>query len=76
MSDDPNLMEFIEEIEPLEEEKRKLSEQIKEIYARAKGSGLNTKAMKRVVRDRQRERDDVKEENSDYDLYAEKVGLL
>ena len=40
---------YIERIERLEEEKRAISDDIKEVYAEAKGNGLEPKILKKVV---------------------------
>ena len=41
---------FIERIERLEEEKKALANDIKEVYAEAKGTGFDTKIMRQVIR--------------------------
>jgi uncharacterized protein (UPF0335 family) len=44
------LKSFIERIERLEDEKRALSEDIKEVYAEAKGSGFEPKIMRQIIK--------------------------
>ena len=44
------LRSFIERIERLEEEKATLSEDIKEVYSEAKGTGLDVKIMRQIIR--------------------------
>ncbi len=45
-----HLRSFIERIERLEEEKKALAEDIKEVYAEAKGTGFDVKIMRQLVR--------------------------
>ncbi|MFZ3238081.1 MAG: DUF2312 domain-containing protein, partial [Stellaceae bacterium] len=56
------LKSFIERIERLEEEKRTLAEDIKEVYAEAKGTGFDTKIMRQLIRIRKRDQDELDEE--------------
>ena len=44
------LKSFVERIERLEEERRALSNDIKEVYAEAKGTGFDTKVMRQIIR--------------------------
>ena len=44
------LKSFIERIERLEDEKRALGEDIKEVYAEAKGSGFEPKIMRQIIK--------------------------
>lgn len=43
------LRSFIERIERLEEEKKAIAEDIKEVYAQAKGSGFDVKIMRKII---------------------------
>ena len=43
------LRAFVERIERLEEEKKTINDDIKDIFAEAKGNGFDTKIMKRVI---------------------------
>jgi uncharacterized protein (UPF0335 family) len=70
------LKSFIERIERLEEEKRALAEDIKEVYAEARGSGFEPKIMRQIVRLRRRDQDDVTEEESLIELYKRAIGML
>jgi uncharacterized protein (UPF0335 family) len=54
------LKSFIERIERLEEEKRALAEDIKEVNAEAKGTGFDTKIMRQLIRIRKRDQDSMK----------------
>jgi hypothetical protein len=44
------LRQFIERIETLEEEKKGIADDIKDVYSEAKGTGFDTKIMKQIVR--------------------------
>jgi len=70
------LRSFIERIERLEEEKRALSGDIKEIYAEAKGTGFEPKIMHQIVKIRKMDKDEVVEEESLLDLYKRALGMM
>ncbi len=70
------LKSFIERIERLEEEKRALSEDIKEVYAEAKGTGFDPKIMRQVIRIRRMDKDDLDEQESLLDIYKRALGML
>lgn len=69
------LISFLERIEKLEEEKRNISEDIKEVYAEAKGNGFDPKIIRQVVRIRQMDRAERQETEAILDLYLEAIGL-
>ncbi|HEY2540954.1 MAG TPA: DUF2312 domain-containing protein [Stellaceae bacterium] len=70
------LKSFIERIERLEEEKRVLAEDIKEVYAEAKGTGFDTRIMRQIIRLRKRDKDELDEEESLLDVYKRALGML
>lgn len=70
------LKSFIERIERLEEEKRALAEDIKEVYAEAKGIGFDTKIMRQLIRIRKRDQDELDEEETLLDVYKRALGML
>ncbi len=70
------LNSFIERIERLEEEKRALAEDIKEVYAEAKGTGFDTKIMRQLIRIRKRDQDELDEEETLHDVYKRALGML
>ena len=70
------LRSFIERIERLEEERRALSGDIKEVYAEAKGSGFDTKIMRQIVRLRRLDKDDLDEQETLLDIYKRALGML
>ena len=69
------LTQFIERIERLEEEKRALLADIKDVYAEAKGTGFEPKIMRQVVRLRAMDRDLLSEQDALLDTYREALGL-
>ena len=67
---------FIERIERLEEEKRALSADIKDVYAEAKGSGFDSAIMRQIIRIRRMDQDDVDEQETLLDIYKRALGML
>lgn len=76
--DDPvqgdQLKSIVERIERLEEEKKTISDDIKEVYAEAKGNGYDVKVLRKVVALRKRDLEERKEEEAILDLYLQAVG--
>jgi uncharacterized protein (UPF0335 family) len=70
------LKSFIERIERLEEEKRGLSGDIKEVYAEAKGTGFEPKIMRQIIKLRQMDKEEVDEVESLLDLYKRALGMM
>src|SRR5205823_10838359 len=70
------LRSFIERIERLEEERRALSGDIKEVYAEAKGNGFDTKIMRQLIRIRRMDKDDLDEQETLLDVYKRALGML
>lgn len=68
------LKSFVERIERLEDEKRNIAEDIKEIYAEAKGAGFDTKIMRMVVRRRRMDEDDRENQDALLELYERVFG--
>jgi uncharacterized protein (UPF0335 family) len=69
------LKTFIERIERLEEEKRTIAEDIKEVYAEAKGTGFDTKVMRAIITIRKMDKDDLDEQETLLDLYKRALGM-
>lgn len=70
-----HLKAFVERIEKLEEEKRALADDIKEVYAECKGNGYDAKIVRKVVSMRAKDREKLKEEQVLLDLYATALGM-
>lgn len=69
------LRSFVERIERLEEQRRSLSEDIKEVYSEAKGSGFDTKIMRQIIKIRRMDKDDRDEAETLLDLYLSALGM-
>jgi len=69
------LTQLIERIERLEEEKRALVADIKDVYAEAKANGFEPKIMRQVVRLRSMDPDLLNEQDALLDTYRDALGL-
>ncbi len=69
------LEKFIKQIEALEEEKAEISTAIKEAFAEAKGEGLDTKALKELLKLRKMEQGDLQEQRSTLQQYMQAMGM-
>ncbi|WP_075655036.1 DUF2312 domain-containing protein [Pseudochrobactrum sp. B5] len=69
------LRAFIERIERLEEEKKTVGADIKEVFAELKGSGFDTKAVRTIIRLRKKEDLERQEEEAMVQLYADALGM-
>ncbi len=67
---------FIERIERLEEEKSGIADDIKDVYAEAKGVGFDTKIIRKVVNRRKIEKEKLREEDELLDLYEFSISSL
>jgi uncharacterized protein (UPF0335 family) len=70
-----HLRAFIERIERLEEEKKALSDDIKDVYGEAKANGFDVKIMRKIVSLRKQDRDKRVEEETILDLYLAALGM-
>ena len=70
------LNQFMARIEKLEEDKKNLLEDIKELYAEAKAQGFDTKILKQVVRIRKIDRAKLDEQEELLDLYKHALGMI
>ena len=69
------LRSFIERVERLEEEKQTIQDDIKEVFAEAKGTGFDVKAMRTIIRLRKKEPAERQEEEAILDLYMAALGM-
>ena len=69
------LKSFIERIERLEEEKAALTEDIREVYSEAKGSGFDVKIMRQIIRLRKMDTSDRQEQEAILDTYMSVLGM-
>ena len=69
------LRAFVERIERMEEEKKAIADDIKEIYAEAKGNGFDTKVLRQVIRIRKQDRNERLEQEAILELYMSALGM-
>ena len=69
------LRSLIERIEKLEEEKKAIAGDIKEVYAEAKANGFDTKVMRKVISLRKKDSAERAEEEAMLDLYLHALGM-
>jgi uncharacterized protein (UPF0335 family) len=69
------LRAFIERIERMEEEKKAISDDIKEIYAEAKGNGFDIKVLRQIVRIRKQDHAERMEQEALLELYMAALGM-
>ena len=67
---------FIERIERLEEEKKGIADDVKDVYAEAKANGYDTKTMRAIVRLRRMENHARQEADALLETYRNALGLL
>ncbi len=70
------LRALIERIERLEEEKKAISEDIKEVYGEAKGGGFDVKTIRQIVRIRKLDANDRMEQEAILDTYMHALGMV
>ncbi|QKD01307.1 DUF2312 domain-containing protein [Mesorhizobium loti] len=70
------LRALIERIERLEEEKKTIADDIKEVFAEAKGTGFDTKAIRTIIRLRKKDQAERQEEDAILDLYMAALGMV
>ncbi len=70
------LRAFIERIERLEEEKKTVADDIKDVYGEAKGMGYDTKVMKKVIALRKKDDQERMEEDLVLDTYLMALGMI
>jgi uncharacterized protein (UPF0335 family) len=67
---------LIERAERLEEEKCGLNDDIKDVFAEAKGRGYDPKAMKRIMAIRKKKKEEFQEEESILETYMQALGMV
>jgi uncharacterized protein (UPF0335 family) len=70
------LKAVIERVERLEEEKKAIADDIKDVYAEAKAHGFDVKALRTIVRLRKQDSDERKEEEAILETYMHALGML
>ncbi|WP_035873273.1 DUF2312 domain-containing protein [Cucumibacter marinus] len=70
------LRSIVERVERLEEEKKAIADDIRDIYAEAKANGFDTKVLRQVVRLRKQETSERQEQEAILDLYKHALGMI
>jgi uncharacterized protein (UPF0335 family) len=70
------LKSIVERIEKLEEEKKAIGDDIKDVYAEAKANGFDTKILRQVIRLRKQDAAEREEAETLLDLYLNALGML
>ncbi|HEX7791068.1 MAG: DUF2312 domain-containing protein [Pseudomonadota bacterium] len=70
------LKAIIERIEKLEEEKKTISDDIKDVYGEAKGNGFDVKALRTIIRMRKQDADERQEQETILETYMQALGML
>jgi uncharacterized protein (UPF0335 family) len=68
------LKSIVQRIERLEEEKKTIADDIKEVYSEAKANGYDVKVLRKVISIRKRDLRERREEEAILDLYLQAVG--
>ena len=66
---------LVERIERLEEEKKGMADDIKDVFAEAKSRGFDTKAIKKIVQIRKKRKEDFEEEEMILETYMAALGM-
>lgn len=70
------LRAIIDRIERMEEEKKTISDDIRDVYTEAKGNGFDTKALRTIVRIRKQDAHERQEQQDILDTYMQALGML
>ena len=70
------LKAFVERIERLEEEKKATADDIRDVYAEAKGNGFDPKILRMVVRLRKQDADERREQEAVLETYMHALGMI
>lgn len=70
------LKAFVERIERLEEDKKSIAGDIKDVYAEAKSNGYDVKALRHIVALRKLDVDERREQQAIVDTYLAALGML
>ena len=71
-----HLKAFVERIERLEEEKKALADDIRDVYGEAKSSGFDVKALRTIIKMRKEDTDERKEHEAILETYMHALGML
>ena len=71
-----HLKAFVERVERLEEEKKAIADDIRDVYGEAKANGFDTKALRSIVRLRKLDADERREEATILETYMHALGMV
>jgi uncharacterized protein (UPF0335 family) len=71
-----HLRAFVERVERLEEEKKAIADDIRDVYAEAKANGFDVKALRSVVRLRKQDINERREQEAVLETYLHALGML
>ena len=71
-----HLKAFVERIDRLEEEKKAIADDIRDVYAEAKGTGFDVKALRTIVRMRKQDVNERREQEAILETYMHALGML
>jgi uncharacterized protein (UPF0335 family) len=71
-----HLKAFVERIERLEEEKKAIADDIRDVYGEAKANGFDVKALRTIVRLRKQDVDERREQETILETYMHALGML
>lgn len=70
------LQSIVERVERLEEDKKAIADDIKDVYVEAKGNGFDTKALRTIVRMRRQDANERREHEAIMDSYMQALGMI
>jgi uncharacterized protein (UPF0335 family) len=70
-----HLKSFIERIERLEEEKKALADDIRDVFSEAKGTGFDVKVMRQIIKIRKMDKDELDEQEALLETYMRALGM-
>jgi uncharacterized protein (UPF0335 family) len=71
-----HLKAFVERVERLEEEKKTIADDIRDVYAEAKANGFDVKALRTIVKLRKQDADERREQEAILEIYMHALGML
>ena len=70
------LTQFVERVERLEEEKKAITDDVRDVYAEAKANGFDTRALRALVHLRKQDADERREHEAILETYMQALGML
>ena len=71
-----HLKAFVERVERLEEEKKAIGDDIRDVYAEAKGNGYDVTALRKVIRLRKQDKHERAEQEAILETYLHALGMI